>query len=373
MYNRNIKQRVNKVAPFLEYDKDPYLVSANGRLYWILDAYTTTNRYPYSEPTRGMGNYIRNSVKIVIDAFHGDMNLYVLDEKDPLIQTYQKIFPDLFVDGDKMPESIKKHIRYPEDLFKIQSQMYKTYHMQNPTVFYNKEDLWDIPNENYAGTSIQMQPYYIISQLPGVEKAEFILMLPFTPSTKNNMIAWMAARSDGDNYGELVVYNFPKDTLVYGPRQIESRIDQDSDISQLLTLWSQRGSRVIRGNLLVIPLENSVIYVEPIYLQAEESELPEMKRVVVAYQDEIVMRQNFDQALSEIFSEDKTQTKKPTVRQKDLLLPEDIKELSQEAYRVYQQTQENLKKGNWDQYGESLQQLENILKKIRNLSQENVK
>ncbi len=368
MYNRNINERVRKVAPFLSYDRDPYLVIVNGRLYWIQDAYTTSELYPYSRPVRNLGNYIRNSIKIVIDAYNGDMSYYVVDKNDPLAKTYMKIFPDLFVDGDKMPEGIKEHIRYPKDLFVIQSQLYGTYHMKDPTVFYNKEDLWNIPTENYAGNSIQMQPYYIISKLPDYNKSEFILMLPFTPATKNNMISWMAARSDSENYGDLVVYTFPKDTLVYGPMQIESRIDQDSEISQLLTLWSQRGSRVIRGNLLVIPIENSILYIEPIYLQAETSELPELKRVVVAFKNKIVMKERLDLALTEIFGEEAPAVEKYTKVEEEIDLPGTVKDLSKKAVNIYRQAQESLKDGNWSRYGDLIEQLENILIKLQDVS-----
>jgi len=373
MYNRNIKERVRKVAPFLEFDRDPYLVIANGKLFWVQDAYTTTNRYPYSQSIGNMGNYIRNSIKIVIDAYNGSMKFYVVDKNDPLANTYMKIFPDLFASAENIDKDIKKHLRYPKDLFIIQAQLYSTYHMKNPTVFYNKEDHWNVPTENYSGNSIQMEPYYIISQLPDEEKTEFILMLPFTPATKNNMIAWMAARSDGENYGDLLVYNFPKDKLVYGPMQIESRIDQDSDISQLLTLWSQRGSRVIRGNLLVIPIEQSLLYIEPIYLQAETSELPELKRVVVGYGDQIVMKENLDLALQEIFGqipEKKVEKYKEDIKydKDNIIIDTNINELTNRALNLYNQALENQREGNWSEYGRLIKELENILIQIQDLN-----
>ncbi len=382
MYYRNIKQRVRKVAPFLAYDSDPYLVTLDGRLFWIQDAYTTTNRFPYSEPMQGVGNYIRNSIKIVIDAYNGNMDYYVIDKSDPLANTYMKIFPDLFKDGEEMPENVRSHIRYPQDLFVIQSRLYSTYHMQDSTVFYNKEDIWNIPQENYAGSSIQMEPYYVIMQLPGNEENEFVLMQPFTPGNKNNMIAWMAGRSDGENYGDLILYNFPKDKLVYGPMQIESRIDQDTDISQLLTLWSQRGSRVIRGNLLVIPINDSVLYIEPIYLQAETSELPELKRVIVSYNDEVVMRETLEESIKAIFGlgeaiveteiddemlED--ETLEDGVRDEtDDLLPTTIDELTSKALEAYQNAQESLKNGNWAEYGQYITELEDILTRLSNFN-----
>jgi len=320
-----------------------------------------------------MGNYIRNSIKIVIDAYNGSMKFYVVDKNDPLANTYMKIFPDLFASAENIDKDIKKHLRYPKDLFIIQAQLYSTYHMKNPTVFYNKEDHWNVPTENYSGNSIQMEPYYIISQLPDEEKTEFILMLPFTPATKNNMIAWMAARSDGENYGDLLVYNFPKDKLVYGPMQIESRIDQDSDISQLLTLWSQRGSRVIRGNLLVIPIEQSLLYIEPIYLQAETSELPELKRVVVGYGDQIVMKENLDLALQEIFGqipEKKVEKYKEDIKydKDNIIIDTNINELTNRALNLYNQALENQREGNWSEYGRLIKELENILIQIQNLN-----
>lgn len=383
MYYRNIKQRVRKVAPFLAYDSDPYLVTLDGRLFWIQDAYTTTNRFPYSEPMQGVGNYIRNSIKIVIDAYNGNMDYYIIDKTDPLANTYMKIFPDLFKDGEEMPVNVRSHIRYPQDLFVIQSRLYSTYHMQDSTVFYNKEDIWNIPQENYAGSSIQMEPYYVIMQLPGNEENEFVLMQPFTPGNKNNMIAWMAGRSDGENYGDLILYNFPKDKLVYGPMQIESRIDQDTDISQLLTLWSQRGSRVIRGNLLVIPINDSVLYIEPIYLQAETSELPELKRVILSYNDKVVMRETLEESIKAIFGlgeaiveteiddemlED--QNLEDDVRDgTDDLLPATIDELSNDALEAYQNAQESLKNGNWAEYGEHITELEDILTRLSNFNQ----
>lgn len=367
LYYRNIKERVRKVAPFLLYDNDPYLVVAQGRLFWIQDAYTTTDRYPYSQPVNRKYNYIRNSIKIVIDAYNGNMNFYVIDAADPLVQTYQKIFPDLFTPGEKMPADLRKHLRYPQDLFMIQARLYGTYHMTDPTVFYNKEDLWDIPDENYADTSIKMRPYYIIMELPELNQAEFILMMPFTPINKNNMVAWMVARSDGENYGDILIYHLPKDKLIYGPMQIESRIDQNAEISQLLTLWGQRGSRVIRGNLLVIPIDNSILYVEPIYLQAETSELPELKRVVVAYAEQVVMEETLDQALNTIFGH-KEELLEPIQEETGLEatreLPANLQELAQEALDVYQQAQQSLKEGNWTSYGELINRLEELLEKI---------
>ncbi|MBN2331268.1 MAG: UPF0182 family protein [Candidatus Aenigmarchaeota archaeon] len=305
---RNIAERAPMIAPFLSYDPDPYLVTADGRLFWMIDAYTTTSTYPYSEPVqaRSIGNrvlnYIRNSVKVVIDAYNGDVKFYVVDEEDPIIRTYQRIFPDLFRDFDLMPDGLKAHIRYPEGIFNIQAAVYSTYHMDDPMVFYNKEDVWVTPDEIYRGSRQPMQSYYIIMKLPGDENEEFVLMTPFTPKGKENLIGWMAARADTPNYGKLLIFQFSKQQLTYGPMQIEARIDQDPDISQLITLWSQAGSSVVRGNTLVIPIENSILYVEPLYLEAtEKGTLPQLQRVIVAYGDRVTMKRTLAEALDDIF------------------------------------------------------------------------
>ncbi|NOZ59678.1 MAG: UPF0182 family protein [Euryarchaeota archaeon] len=301
MYYRNIRERVKKLAPFLAYDRDPYMVVVDGRLYWVVDAYTISSDYPYSEPTRGI-NYVRNSVKAVVDAYSGRVSLYISDERDPIIRTYAKAFPGLFRPLDEMPPGLRKHIRYPVDYFMIQAEKYATYHMVDARVFYNREDVWHVPQELYEGSRIRMEPYYLITKLPGEEKAEFILMLPFTPRNKNNLVAWLAARSDGENYGERIVYLFPKDKLVYGPMQIEARIDQNPEISQYFTLWDQAGTRVIRGNLLIIPIRESLLYVEPVFLRAEQEDaIPELKRVIVAFGERIAMEETLDEALSRVF------------------------------------------------------------------------
>ncbi|MFQ6043552.1 MAG: UPF0182 family protein, partial [Candidatus Poribacteria bacterium] len=283
LLNRSLYQRLRAIAPFLHYDEDPYLVLWDGKFYWIQDAYTITNMqktthdfvlaYPYSEKFQGGNlNYIRNSVKVVVDAYNGSIAFYVTDEVDPIIKTYMKIFPKLFVPLSEMPQGLKAHVRYPKDLFKIQAYMYGAYHMQDVQVFYNQEDLWTIPYEMYSDAKQLMTPYYITLKLPDSQREEFVLILPFTPSNKDNMISWLAARSDFPHYGELLVYKVPKQKLVFGPLQVEARIDQQPEISSQLTLWTQRGSRVIRGNLLVIPIENSFIYVEPVYLEAQQDE-----------------------------------------------------------------------------------------------------
>ena len=302
MYHRQISERVKKAVPFLRFDRDPYLViSRDGRLSWIIDAYTLSDRYPYSEPIRGMGNYIRNSVKAVVDAYDGSLAFYMADPTDPVIRVYAQAFPGLFRPLDAMPADLKDRLRYPQGMFTIQAKLFSTYHMRDPQVFYNKEDLWSIPRKAVEGREAEMEPYYTIMRLPGEKKEEFILLLPFTPNKKDNMIAWLAARSDPPHYGKLIAYNFPKAKLVYGPRQIDARIDQDSFISQQLSLWSQRGSSVIRGSLLAIPIERSLLYVQPLYLAAEKGSLPELKRIIVAHGNEIAMEETLERALAQVF------------------------------------------------------------------------
>lgn len=309
LFRRNIKERVRVIAPFLHYDSDPYLVVADIKdrqgdnyLYWIIDAYTTSNRYPYSDPGNHEFNYIRNSVKVVIDAYNGSVDFYVADNQDPIITTLASIFPKLFKPLDTMPAALRDHLRYPVDLFNIQSERLLTYHMTEPQVFYNREDLWQVPNEIYGNKPRQVEPYYLIMNLPTTaESEEFILMLPFTPRQRPNLIAWLAARSDGKEYGKLLLYEFPKQQLVYGTEQIEARINQDPVISQQISLWNRQGSRAVQGNLLVIPIERSLLYVEPLYLEAEQNSLPTLVRVIVAYENRIVMAETLQQALDAIF------------------------------------------------------------------------
>ncbi len=364
LFYRNIKERVSIIAPFLIYDSDPYVVLSDGRIYWIIDAYTVTDRYPYSEPYSRI-NYIRNSVKVVIDAYDGTVDFYVFDENDPIIQTYSNVFKDLFKSGTDMPEDLRLHVRYPEDLFSIQAIKYSVYHMNDPGVFYNKEDVWQVPREKYEAQTIDMEPYYLITKLPGEEKEEFIILLPFTPKGKPNMIAWMAARSDSPYYGEKIVYNFQKGELIYGPIQIEARIDQDPDISELFTLWGQGGSKVIRGNLIVIPIENSLLYVEPIYIRAEEAEgsIPELKRVIIAFGDQLAMKETLDDALAAVFN---VRTAAPKVeKQTGETKAATSEELIENAILHYRESQEYLKEGNWTGYGTSLQKLNETLWELR--------
>ncbi|HXH05697.1 MAG TPA: UPF0182 family protein, partial [Vicinamibacterales bacterium] len=301
LFRRRVLDRLTEVAPFLLFDRDPYLVLADGRLYWMCDAYTTADRYPYATPSRAGFNYIRNSVKAVVDAYHGTTRFYLADPRDPIVRTLARIFPDLFRPIADMPLSLRRHVRYPEDLFAVQAAMYSTYHMTNPSVFYNKEDQWEIPAIGAEAQPVVMRPYYTIMRLPGERRPEFIQMLPFTPRRKDNLAAWMVARSDGDRYGRLLVFQFPKQKLVFGPRQIVARINQDQVISPQVTLWSQRGSEVIWGTLLVVPIEESLIYIRPLYLRASGGRIPELKRVIVAYQNQIVMEETLPAALNRIF------------------------------------------------------------------------
>ncbi len=303
LFRRAIGERIATIAPFLRLDRDPYLVASGGRLVWMQDAYTTARTYPYAEPLRGLGlNYIRNAVKIVVDAYDGSVAFYATDPEEPVLATYARIFPTLFRPFDEMPEDLRRHVRYPEDLFLVQAEMYRTYHMTNPDVFYNKEDLWSFPLDGTSeGKRGAADPYYVIMKLPGETGEEFVLMQPMTPSNRSNMVAWVAARSDPAHYGELVVYELPKERLVYGPQQIEARIDQDTTISQQLSLWNQMGSKVIRGNLLVIPVEDAVVYVEPLYLRSTQGQIPELKRVIVAYDDRLAMARTLDAALAAVF------------------------------------------------------------------------
>ena len=395
-YYRNVVRRARQIAPFLSYDSDPYVTIIDGRLKWILDGYTTSNRYPYAEPlnrsndvaailggdtieaiSRRGTNYIRDAAKVVIDAYDGSLDFYVLDSTDPILATYQKIFPDLFQGADAMPTAVREHIRYPHDLFSIQAQMYRTYHMGNPEVFYNREDLWRFPMQVYEEEQVRMEPYHTIMRLPGAEAEEFMAIMPFTPVNKDNMVSWLAARSDGDEYGNLLLYVFPKQQLVYGPSQIEARIDQTPEISQQLTLWSQEGSRVIRGDLLVIPIEQSLLYVEPVYLRAEQGELPELKRIIVAYDNQVVMGETLEAALSTIFGAAPTAAAPTTddapvgESATETATPPSAPELSPEttaritaAVEAYEVGQAALQRGDWEAYGEAQERLGQILQEL---------
>ena len=366
-YYRQVSDRVRHAAPFLKYDNDPYLVVVDGRLKWIIDAYTTSDRYPYAEAvahqqeteliTDQRTNYIRNPVKVVVDAKDGTMQFYVVDENEPILATYRKMFPQLFQSTASIPPAIQAHFRYPQDLFEIQAKMYLSYHVEDPQVFYNREDDWRFATELEGDQQQQVEPDYLIMKLPGSTVGEFVLILPFTPVNRDNMIAWMAARSDGTNYGKLNLYEFPKQELVYGPFQIEARIDQDPEIAEQITLWSQRGSRVIRGDILVIPIDGSLLYVQPLYLSAEQGELPELTRVIVAYDKEIVMTPSLEQSLAAVFDQIP-----PGLT--DSNIPAIDSASGESALQIYQQAQEALQKGDWVNYGRYQQQLQDILREL---------
>lgn len=373
-FYRTVTERMQRVAPFLRLDPDPYLVIADGRLFWLVDTYTTSSHFPYAQ-SHGNFNYLRNAVKGVVDAYHGTVDLYIFEPDDPLIQAYANIFPGLFQTRDEMPPELSKHIRYPEELFKVQSKMYATYHMENTQVFFNKEDQWQLPQEKYGASAVTMEPYYTIIRLPGEVDPEFVLMLPFTPATRDNMVSWMAGRSDGDAYGQLRVYHFPKGELLYGPAQIEARIDQDSRISEQLSLWDQRGSSVVRGNLLVLPINGSILYVEPIFLQAEQSQLPELARVIVAYGERVVMERTLAEALAAVFGLSPGELPEPGVGVKPPVIGDSVAgtvlELVQQAVTVYEAGQEALRRGDWAAYGRHQQELGELLSQLQTMGTEN--
>lgn len=368
--NRNIKDRVEKLMPYLSYEKDPYMTVVNGKLYWIVDAYTTSSYYPYSEPYSGevgSTNYIRNSVKVVVDAYNGDTTFYVVDRDDPVARTYQKIYPTLFKDVKEMPEGIRKHIRYPNSLLKIQAGVYTKYHMDQVKVFYQDEDLWDIAHQIYGTEEKEMDPSYFIFELPDEKKAEFINMIPFTPKSKQNMTAIMMARNDGNRYGQLLVYKFPKNKTVYGPMQIEAQIDQNTEISKEFSLWNSSGSKYRRGDLFVIPINHSIMYVEPVYLEASNQAIPEMKRVIVAYGDKIAYESTLEDALADLFGEDENSGQSQSASAssgKKNSGKSNTKELIQKANEAYENAVNAQKSGNWKKYGDYLDELEKYLNQL---------
>src|SRR3989344_3375090 len=371
LYYRNLKERVGKIAPFLTFDQDPYLVIADNKLYWIMDGYTSTNQYPYSQPlilNGGQINYIRNSVKAVVDAYNGKVSFYLSDPNDPIINAYAKIFPKTFRPLSKMPKSLISHLRYPQDIFTMQTVIYTTYHMDDPQIFYNKEDQWEIP----AIDESAMTPRHMIMKLPGESKEEFILMLPFPPKAKDNLSAWMVARNDDDKYGKLVVYHFPKDKLVFGPKQVVGRINQDAEIARQISLWDQRGSQVIQGPLLVIPIEESLVYVRPLYLKAEAGKIPELKRVIVAYQNKIAMEETLEVGLAKIFGTLDDQAK-PIEESTVPTAPSDSprgeegttkESLLQQATEAYEAAIRAQREGDWERYGDEIKRLGEILNNL---------
>ncbi|HKE05632.1 MAG TPA: UPF0182 family protein, partial [Blastocatellia bacterium] len=371
LFNRTIRERLSQVAPYLQLDLDPYLVVHEGRLFWIADAYTYSDRYPYSQMVSGV-NYFRNSVKAVIDAYNGSVWLYIADERDPIIQTYARIYPGALKPLAEMPEGLRAHLRYPEDIFKLQSQVYSIYHMNQPQVFYNKEDLWTAASMGESDGKVQtVDPYYTIMKLPGGQDEEFILMLPFTPKDKNNLAAWMAARSDGEHYGKLVVYRFPKQKLVYGPKQIVARSNQDPEISRQITLWDQRGSSVSRGTLMVIPIEESLIYAQPLYLRSETGRIPELRRVIVADENHIAMEPTLEAGLARIFGEappgdlkSQITESKPGETSAPAQSAGATANLAEQAKQHYDRAMQAQREGDWARYGEEIKRLGAVLEQM---------
>ncbi len=370
LYNRNIRERVRKALPFLTLDRDPYIVLAeDGTMHWIQDAYTTTTRYPYSFRANDGTSYMRNSVKIVIDAYNGTLRAFISAPDDPIVQSWAKVFPGIFQPMTAMPDDLLAHLRYPDDLFRAQSALYTTYHMDTPEEFYNREDQWQIPSVDRSDGSVPFMRH-IIMRLPDEPAAEFIYMAPFTPRGKDNLAAWMVARNDGEHYGKLRVYRFPRQSLVYGPRQIENRISQNTEISRQIALWDQRGSQVIRGDLLVIPIEAALLYVQPIYTQADGGRIPELKRVVIAYADQVVMRETFESALSALFGGPDDGPVRMAVdvgageEEPAVAVSATLQTLISDARRRYQAAVDAQRDGDWARYGEELRQLGTLLERL---------
>jgi uncharacterized membrane protein (UPF0182 family) len=373
MLYRRISERVDRIAPFLRYDPDPYLTISDGRLVWMQDVYTTSTRYPYSTNARGL-NYIRNAVKVTIDAYTGRTTFHVIDPADPIAQTIGKMFPGLLQPLDAMPESLRTRLRYPQQIFGLQASMFATYHMLNPAVFYNREDQWEIPAFDVGGQSQAMHPYYTIMKLPGESGPEYIQMLPFTPRQKDNLAAWMVARSDGEHYGKLAVFQFPKQTVIFGPKQVAARISQDQVIAPQITLWNQQGSEVIQGTLLVIPIEESLVYIRPLYLRAAGGSIPELKRVIVGYQNQIVMEETLEAGLDRLFPgsargakpETRLEAARPDATEPSgEKAPAEVLTLAEQARLHYQRALQAQREGNWALYGEEIRKLGEVLEKIR--------
>jgi len=370
MIRRNIAERVAYIAPFLKIDHDPYAVIHNGRMVWILDCYTISDHYPYSQRNGDQLNYIRNSVKVVVDTYTGDTDFYVSDPDDPIIKTWARVFPAMFKPITAMPPDLHSHIRYPEDFFQVQADTYRTYHMTDPQVFYNREDLWGFPRESYAGQTAPMQPYYVIVRLPGQKDAEYMMMLPMTPSGRDNMIAWMAARCDGADYGHLFEYSFSKDRLIYGPYQIQARINQNPEISRQLSLWNQMGSKVLLGNLLVIPIQDSLLYVEPLFIRAENGQLPELQRVIASYSDRVVMGDTLELTMAALFTNQpppaptiaKTVTSQPAPQSIAQNSPGPTADMHSAAEH-YNRALAAIRAGDWTEFGTEMKKLGEQLSK----------
>jgi len=368
LYHRRIDERLERIAPFLRYEGDPYMVVSEGRLYWMEDAYTTSDSYPYSTPAASDLNYIRNAVKIVVDAYHGTTTFYLADPADPIAQALARVFPGLFQPLDAMPAGLRAHIRYPHRLFAMQTAMFATYHMTNPVVFYNKEDQWELPSIEQGEERAPMQPYYTVMKLPGESRSEFIQMVPLTPRRKDNLAAWMAARSDAPHYGRLIVFRFPKQKVIFGPRQVVGRINQDQVISPQITLWNQQGSEVIQGTLLVVPIEESLLYIRPLYLRGQGGRIPELKRVIIAYQGSIVMEPTLEAGLARLFgpggsekpaAPEQAAAPAPTTSTGDAGLDAVLAE----ARDHYERAIAAQREGDWARYGEEIRKLGDTLQR----------
>ena len=360
---RTVRERVSLIAPFLSLDPDPYLVVSEGRLFWIQDCYTISSRYPYSDPYTSSLNYIRNSVKAVIDAYNGSVRFYVSDPDDPVLAAYARAFPGVFRPLAEMPEDLANHIRYPEDIFRIQTDRLMTYHMTDPRVFYNREDVWALPSMKRSDEAAAMDPYYTLIRLPGQEKLQFLLMLPMTPFKKENMVAWIAAGCDRPDYGKLITYRLPKDRIIYGPTQIEAMIDQEPTISQQLSLWDQRGSRVIRGNLLVIPIENSFLYVEPVYLIAEQVNIPQLIRVIAVYGNRVVMQPSLEEAIRAVFTGLSAGAGASAAAAAPPAQAQPSEDAMARARKEFRQAEEAMRRGDWSVFGRSMEELSRLLGK----------
>lgn len=374
--NRNIMERTRKIAPFLLYDEDPYAVISEGRIFYIIDGYTSTGFYPYSEPYANTNiNYIRNSFKVIIDAYNGDVDYYIIDSEDPLVQTYDKIFPDLFKTMEEMPEQFRAHLRYPQNIFDIQAQMYGTYHINQPELYYNREDRWQIARQNYEGQIQEMESLYFTFKLPSEETPEFVLSIPYTPLDRQNMIAFLTARNDGENYGKLRLYEFPKNKTIIGPEQIEARISNNDVISRDLALWDSRGSQVIRGHLLTIPIEDSILYIEPLYIRAgSENAIPEVRRIIGVYGDRVVMDDNLEKVIERLFDRSLPVTGDLDVddipsddpSSEVPILDGDYEELIMRANTLYEEAQDALRSGELGEYQRKVNEIGEILRRIQN-------
>lgn len=365
LINKNVLERVKTVAPFLTVDNDPYIViDSDGRIKWVANCYTVSENYPYSYRSSFMGeriNYIRESAKAVVDAYNGDVKFYITDKEDPIITSYNKIYPSFFEKGE-MPEGISSHLQYPEAMFKIQTNVFKRYHTENPEIFYNKTDLWDYAKEKYQGEEQYVNPYYSI-MTTFKEEGSLVLMIPYTMSGKQNLVGWIAVNCDKDGYGDMILYTFPKGENIYGTLQIENKIDNDPEISREMTLWGQGGSTVIRGNMLTIPVKNSLLYIEPVYISSgTQSSLPELKRVIVAYKDNIVMEETLEKALYKLFNYE-VGTKPENGENISTQIPEAQK--NPQIVEIYDSLKDSMQKGDWANFGKNLEKLEQEINKLR--------